>query len=198
MARPFTRKKHVTLTLFDYNVAYASRNELVVRGYADLPEIPEPIINVAPEPFYCKGNLQSLEEADDTVEFADFSITLDILDEQVSSSKFAFAQWFNEFKNLAGAALTSTNTGEVDVQVMNSKTKTLTTIGLPTAWKTIGMDLEFDNDDKKFGKTWMFCMPVDARFSSSGNAQVTINMRILGASTNLVTSTDWDTYWGHE
>jgi hypothetical protein len=183
MARPYTRKKHITLTLYD-----GGANELELTCYADVPEIPEPIIRVDPEPYYCQGTFESIEEADDTIEFADFSITCDIADSGVDASEKVLAvdQWINHFKTDDGTApLTSTNSGTI--QVRDSQTKSLESLGFPTDWKTIGMKIEFDNneDGKDFGKKWEHCQPVSALFSTSGNAQVTINLRILCAGVDI-------------
>ena len=182
--RGYTRKKHVTLRFFD-----GGSNELDIVGYTDLPEIPDPYLDVPPEAFISQGSFVSTEEADDNLVFSDFAITIDVLDDQVTTNKHELDAWFNEFKTVGGDDLTSTNDGSAEV--FSNQTKTLQSINLDPAWDTLGMIVFFDNGetDKGFGKKFDYILPGSARFSTSGKAQVTINVRILGSGESITALT---------
>lgn len=178
--RGYTRKKHVTLRFFD-----GGTNKVDIVGYTDLPEIPDPYIDVPPEAFISQGSFVSTEEGDDNLIFSDFAITIDIVDSQVTTNKHELDAWFNQFKTVGGADLTSTNDG--NAQVFNNQTKALQSINLDEGWNTLGMIVFFDNAqaEKGFGKKFNYVLPGSARFSTSGKAQVTINVRILASGESI-------------
>ena len=183
MARPYLRKKHVTIQLYDGTSI--TPKTLAISGYSDVPEIPEPVIDVPPEQFVSQGSFKSVEEADDALAYTEFNITVDMLDSQVTSNKNAIDQWMNLFKDSAGGALVSTNNGSA--QVRNNKTHALVTTGLSTAWKTCGLKILFNNaaTGKAFGKDFKYVQPLSARFSTAGHAQVTLAFRVLCAGTDI-------------
>lgn len=181
--RPYLRKKHVTIKLYDASTP--TPKSLIISGYSDIPEISEPILDVAPEQYVSQGTFRSIEEADDALTYTEFNLPIDVLDSQVTANKNAIDQWMNFFKDVAGIALTSTNDGSA--QIRNNKTHALVSTGLSTAWKTCGLKVLFDNSatGKAFGKDFKYVQPLSARFSTAGHAQVTLNFRILCAGTDI-------------
>ncbi len=184
MGRPYLRKKHVTISLFDGTTptAYAA----TITGYADVPELPEPVIDAPAEGYAPQGVFNSIEEGDDTINLPEFSITVDINDGDVASNKYALNEWFNNHKDSTGStALTSTNDGSAYLK--KSIDGTTVSANLATDWFTIGMKVLFNNSGsaKAFGKSYKYVRPISATFSTSNKAQVTLRMQIVGAPTDI-------------
>jgi hypothetical protein len=184
MGRPYLRKKHVDIQLYDGTPT--TPYTLDITGYADVPELPEPVVDAPAEGYAPQGAFSSIEEGDDTVDLPEFSITIDINDDDVSSGKYAIDQWINAHKEGNGTtALVSTNDGSAYFR--KSIDGTTVSANLSTDWFTIGMKVLFDNDGsgKAFGKDYGYVRPIDARLSTSGKAQVTIRGQIVGAPTDI-------------
>ncbi len=184
MGRPYLRKKHVTISLFDGTTPTAFT--ATITGYADVPELPEPVIDAPAEGYAPQGVFNSIEEGDDTVNLPEFSITVDINDGDVASNKYALNEWFSNHKESNGAtALTTTNDGSAYLK--KSIDGTTVSANLATDWFTIGMKVLLNNagTGKAFGKSYKYVRPISATFSTSGKAQVTLRAQIVGAPTDI-------------
>jgi len=184
MGRPYLRKKHVTISLFDGTTPTAKA--ATITGYADVPELPEPVIDAPAEGYAPQGAFNSIEEGDDTINLPEFSITVDINDSDVASNKYALNEWFNNHKDSTGSAtLKSTNDGSAYLK--KSIDGSTVSANLATDWFTIGMKVLFNNGgtSKAFGKSYKYVRPISATFSTSNKAQVTLRMQIVGASTDI-------------
>lgn len=184
MGRPYLRKKHVAVRFYDGTGS--TPYHLDITGYSDIPELPEPVIDVAAEPYVVGGNFNSIEEGDDVVTLPEFAITIDINDADVATGKYAIDQWFANHKDSTGStALKSTNDGSAYLK--KSIDGTTTSANLSTDYFTIGLKVLFNNGGtgKAFGKNFKYIRPIDAKFSTSGKAQVTIRGQILGAPTDI-------------
>ncbi len=184
MGRPYLRKKHVTISLFDGTPTTPFTE--TITGYADVPELPEPVIDAPAEGYAPQGAFNSIEEGDDTINLPEFSITVDINDADVTSNKYALNEWFNNHKESNGAtALTTTNDGSAYLK--KSIDGTTVSANLAADWFTIGMKVLFNNagTSKAFGKQYKYVRPISATFSTSNKAQVTLRMQIVGAPTDI-------------
>jgi len=184
MGRPYLRKKHVTISLFD-GTPITPFTETIT-GYADVPELLEPVIDAPAEGYAPQGVFNSIEEGDDTINLPEFSITVDINDDDVATNKYALNEWFNNHKESNGAtALVSTNDGSAYLK--KSIDGSTVSANLATDWFTIGMKILFDNSGtaKAFGKQYKYVRPISATFSTSNKAQVTLRMQIVGAPTDI-------------
>jgi|LDZU01.1.fsa_nt_gi hypothetical protein len=187
MGRPYLRKKHVTISLYD-GTSTTPYTESIT-GYADVPELPEPVVDAPAEGYSPQGVFNSIEEGDDTITLPEFSITLDINDADVASGKYALDQWFNNHKESSGAtALVSTNDGSAYLK--KAIDGTTVSANLATDWFTIGMKVIFDTGGtgKAFGKNYKYVRPISASFSTSNKAQVTLRAQIVGAPTDITSS----------
>lgn len=184
MGRPYLRKKHVTIELFDGTATTPFTQ--TITGYADVPELPEPVIDAPAEGYAPQGVFNSIEEGDDTINLPEFSITVDINDADVASNKYALNEWFNNHRASDGSTgLVTTNDGSAYLK--KSIDGTTVSANLATDWFTIGMKVLFNNSGsaKAFGKQYKYVRPISATFSTSNKAQVTLRMQIVGAPTDI-------------
>lgn len=179
MAKSYPLKSAITLQLVDGNTT--TPQSITLQYYSEVPDLPDVVIDAPLRPINDRGNFSHVEYDDDTIEFPEIELTIDMVDAQVSSNKHELEQWFNKHLAADGTtALTSTNDGTA--QARRLQDNSLVSIGIPSDIFTVSLKILFDNAEtgKAFGRHYKYFQPISCSVSSGKDAQIKIKGRILG------------------
>lgn len=166
-----------------------------IKYYGEVPELPSVSKNVDIVSFLDRGSFQAFELGDDTIEPADFSLTLDLTaaDVQDTGTSEFTADWFtimNNFKDPSdnSTALTSTNSGTVTVRNgLDPSTGSTTTVNIASDIDTLRLEILFDDGSKQTGYKWEHVQPMGVSVSTGdgGFGKMTLNFRAYCAATEI-------------
>jgi len=160
---------HTTLQISD---AAATEVTKEIKYYASLPSIPTAMATPDSEFFRDRGKMQGMELGDDTVDFPEISIEIDLTKADVGGTTTNHSTWFsimNLFMSPVGdgetTPLVSTNTGSVNVKNAFDPTtvttpKGIKAVAIPADIDTLRLEMLFTNGTEIFGYRWEHNHPV--------------------------------------
>jgi len=160
---------------------------LDITGYSDLPDLPDVIIRRDLDVKRDRGQFSHVELAEDSIDFPEVSITIDMIDTLVTSDKNAIEQWFNKHKAADGTTdLVSTNDGGAKARDVDSGE--LKDIGLPSDIFTIGMKILWTDsaNQNAHGRDYKYVRPIQATVSGdTGGLKITLTFQLSGTYTEI-------------
>jgi len=188
MARSYPLKSAITIQLEDGTET--TPNTITLKYYGEVPDLPDVIIDAPLRPILDRGNFSHVEEDDDTIDFPELELTIDMVDTDVSAGKHVLEQWFNKHLAADGTTtLESTNDGNAQARRLSDNS--LVSIGIPSDRFTVYFKILFDNSetDKAFGRSYKYFEPISCTVSSGKDAQIKIRGRIYGTYEEITSLT---------
>ncbi len=178
--KSYTLKGEVTVTVKDKTVP--TPNTLEMKYYGSVPNLPEVVLNAPLRQILDRGNHSHYEEDTDQINVGEtVEFTFDMVDDQVSSSKHEWYEWFYRHKTVAGVDLTSSNDGSAKALDLNSGTTV--TINVPSGIFTCILEIACDaGTGKKVTRTYTYFRPIACEFSGEQDMRVTVRGELLGCS----------------
>lgn len=178
--KSYTLKGEVTVTVKDKTVT--TPNTLEMKYYGSVPNLPEVVLNAPLRQILDRGNHSHYEEDTDQINVGEtVEFTFDMVDDQVTSDKHAWYEWFYRHKTVAGTALTTTNDGSA--KALDLSTGTTVTINVPSGIFTCILEIACDaGDGKKVTRTYTYFRPIACEFSGEQDMRVTVRGELLGCS----------------
>lgn len=147
----------------------------VITGITSYPEIPEPMIDTQDELFLDRGKAVGMIEGDDSVEFPEFTITFDVIDDKVSTGVHETKQLLLDKLDPADGTTdaVSVNTGTTTIRDKNGGDYSLSI--LPDKF-LFTMEYLFDSQtaDKTFGYEYNVYISGFTYTEANGRLQCTI------------------------
>lgn len=180
MSKSYTLKGEVTVEVIDGTAE--TPNKLEMEYYGSIPNLPEVVINAPLRQVLDRGNHSHFEEDADQVNVGEaVEFTFDMVDDQVTSDKHAWYEWFYRHSTAAGGALTTTNDGSAKALDLNLGTAVA--INVPSGMFTCILKLTCDaGTGKKVTRTYNYFRPIACEFSGEQDMRVTVRGELLGCS----------------
>ena len=162
-----------------------------IKYYSTLPTIQTAVAMPDSVIFRDRGAIQGMEIGDDTVDFPEFSLEIDLaLADLGGAGATSHADWFsimNKFMSPAGdgdtTALTTTNTGSVNVKNGFDPTTVTVPVGIkaisiPADIDTLRLEILFTNGTEVFGYRWEQVQPIGVDFGGDMTATMTLKFKV--------------------
>ena len=158
--------------------------------YASIPSIPTAMATPDSVFFRDRGQMQGMELGDDTVDFPEFTIEIDLTKADVGGTTTNHSMWFsimNLFMSPVGdgetTPLVSTNTGSVNVKNAFDPTtvttpKGIKAVAIPADIDTLRLEMLFTNGTEIFGYRWEQVQPIGVDFGGDMTATMTLKFKV--------------------
>jgi hypothetical protein len=157
-----------------------------ITGITSYPEINEPMIDTQDELFLDRGKAMGMIEGDDSVDFPEFTITFDVIDDQVSTGMHGIYQLLMDKVSPTDGTTpaTSVNTGTTTIRDKNGADYTLSILEDKFLFK---LEFLYDSQttDKAFGKSYDVYISSFTYSEASGRLQATITGQAYSKATNI-------------
>jgi len=189
MPKPFLRKAVGTsggmqIQFLDGTATTPLKVQLT--GITSFPEVTPPTIDTQDELFLDRGKAVGMIEGDDAVEFPEFSITFDVIDDKISTNVDTIHDFLiNKLSPTDGTtSAVSVNTGTTTIRDANGDDYTLSILENKFLFK---MEFLFESTDssKTFGKSYDVYISNFTYSEANGRLQATITGQAYSKDTNI-------------
>jgi hypothetical protein len=160
--------------------------KIQITGITSYPEVPNVILTTQDELFLDRGKAVGMIEGDDAVDFPEFTITFDVIDDKVSTGMHETKQFLvNKVDPADGTTpLVSLNTGETTIVDENGNDYTLSLTENKFLFK---MEYLFDSSEtgKAFGYSYLVYISGFTYSEANGRLQCTITGQAYSKGTEI-------------
>ncbi len=160
--------------------------KIQITGITSYPEVPNVILTTQDELFLDRGKAVGMIEGDDAVDFPEFTITFDVIDDKVSTGMHETKQFLvNKVDPADGTTpLVSLNTGETTIVDENGNDYTLSLTENKFLFK---MEYLFDSSEtgKAFGYSYLVYISSFTYSEANGRLQATITGQTYSKGTEI-------------